>query len=114
VQTLRKELPDKIDVPSGSKIVVHYPPDKAPYLEVRIQEVFGMMQTPKVLFGKIPLTFHLLGPNYRPVQVTSNLESFWQNAYSEVRKELRIKYPKHQWPENPADGTPEAKGRRRQ
>ncbi|UOF01116.1 ATP-dependent helicase HrpB [Bdellovibrio reynosensis] len=114
VQILRKEVPDKIQVPSGSKIKVIYPQDKAPYLEVRIQEVFGMMETPKVYFGKIPLTFHLLGPNFRPVQVTANLESFWKNGYPEVRKELRIKYPKHQWPEDPAEGTPEAKGRRRQ
>ncbi|HWU44198.1 MAG TPA: ATP-dependent helicase C-terminal domain-containing protein, partial [Bdellovibrio sp.] len=101
VQTLRRELPDRIEVPSGSKIKVHYPDDKAPFLEVRIQEVFGLQQTPKVLFGKWPLTFHLLGPNFRPVQVTSNLESFWKNGYPEVRKELRLKYPKHQWPENP-------------
>lgn len=114
IQTLRKELPDRIEVPSGSKIKVHYPLDKAPYLEVRIQEVFGLQETPKVLFGKMPVTFHLLGPNFRPVQVTSSLESFWKNGYPEVRKELRIKYPKHQWPENPEDGTPEAKGRRRQ
>jgi len=113
VQTLRKEIPERIEVPSGSRIPVIYPPDKGPYLEVRIQEVFGMMETPKVFFGKIPLTLHLLGPNFRPVQVTSNLESFWQNGYPEVRKELRIKYPKHQWPEDPADGIPEAKGRRR-
>lgn len=114
VQTLRKELPDKIEVPSGSRIKVIYPEDKAPFLEVRIQEVFGLQETPKLLHGKIPVTFHLLGPNFRPVQVTSNLESFWKNGYPEVRKELRIKYPKHQWPEDPADGTPEAKGRRRQ
>ncbi len=113
VQTLRKELPDRIEVPSGSKIKIIYPEDKAPYLEVRIQEVFGLQETPKLLFGKIPVTFHLLGPNFRPVQVTANLESFWKNGYPEVRKELRIKYPKHQWPEDPADGTPEAKGRRR-
>lgn len=113
-QTLRKEVPDRIEVPSGSKIRVIYPPDKAPYLEVRIQEVFGLMETPKVLHKSIPVTLHLLGPNFRPVQVTSSLESFWKNGYPEVRKELRIKYPKHQWPENPADGVPEAKGRRRQ
>ncbi|MDG0815617.1 ATP-dependent helicase HrpB [Bdellovibrio svalbardensis] len=113
VHTLRKELPDRIEVPSGSKIKIIYPEDKAPYLEVRIQEVFGLQETPKLLFGKIPVTFHLLGPNFRPVQVTANLESFWKNGYPEVRKELRIKYPKHQWPEDPADGTPEAKGRRR-
>lgn len=113
VQTLRKEVPERIEVPSGSKIPVIYPLDKPPYLEVRIQEVFGLMETPKVYLGKIPVTLHLLGPNFRPVQVTSSLESFWKNGYPEVRKELRIKYPKHQWPEDPADGTPEAKGRRR-
>ncbi|QDK44298.1 ATP-dependent helicase HrpB [Bdellovibrio sp. ZAP7] len=113
IRAFNKELPARITVPSGSHIKVTYPSDKAPYLEVRIQEVFGMMETPKVLSGKVPLTFHLLGPNFRPVQVTSNLESFWKNGYPEVRKELRIKYPKHQWPEDPADGTPEAKGRRR-
>ncbi|WP_413943249.1 ATP-dependent helicase HrpB [Bdellovibrio sp. HCB-162] len=113
VKTLKKEIPERIEVPSGSKIPVLYPSDKNPYLEVRIQEVFGMMETPKVYFGKIPVTLHLLGPNFRPVQVTSSLESFWKNGYPEVRKELRIKYPKHQWPEDPADGIPEAKGRRR-
>lgn len=113
VQKLRKEIPEKIEVPSGSKISVIYPPDKNPFLEVRIQEVFGLTTTPHVYFGKIPVTLHLLGPNFRPVQVTSNLESFWKNGYPEVRKELRIKYPKHQWPEDPADGIPEAKGRRR-
>lgn len=112
-QTLRKEVPDRIEVPSGSKIRVIYPPDKPPYLEVRIQEVFGLMETPKVMHKSIPVTLHLLGPNFRPVQVTSSLESFWKNGYPEVRKELRIKYPKHQWPEDPADGVPEAKGRRR-
>lgn len=113
VQTLRTEIPERIEVPSGSKIKVCYPLDKNPYLEVRIQEIFGLQETPKVYHGKIPITLHLLGPNYRPVQVTSSLESFWKNGYPEVRKELRIKYPKHQWPEDPADGTPEAKGRRR-
>lgn len=113
VQSLRQEIPERIEVPSGSKIKVLYPLDKNPYLEVRIQEVFGLLETPKVYHGKIPVTLHLLGPNFRPVQVTSSLESFWKNAYPEVRKELRIKYPKHQWPEDPADGIPEAKGRRR-
>ncbi|MGZ3773255.1 MAG: ATP-dependent helicase HrpB [Pseudobdellovibrionaceae bacterium] len=113
VQALHKEIPDRIHVPSGSNIKVMYPLDKNPYLEVRIQEIFGLLETPKVYYKKIPVTLHLLGPNFRPVQVTSNLESFWKNGYPEVRKELRIKYPKHQWPEDPADGTPEAKGRRR-
>lgn len=112
-QALAQQLPAKIKVPSGSFIRVHYPEDKAPYMEVRIQEVFGWMQTPQVLFGQVPITIHLLGPNFRPVQVTANLESFWKNGYAEVRKELRIRYPKHQWPEDPSEGVPEAKGRRR-
>ena len=106
------QMPDKLPVPSGSLIKVHYPADKAPYLEVRIQEVFGLDKTP-LLFKQIPITFHLLGPNYRPVQVTSDLSSFWLNGYPEVRKELRLKYPKHQWPEDPSQGVPEAKGRPR-
>ncbi len=112
-KTLQTELPSHLKVPSGSQIPIHYPADKAPFLEVRIQELFGWTKTPHVLFQKIPLVIHLLSPNFRPVQITSHLESFWQNAYPEVRKELRLKYPKHQWPENPADGIPEAKGRRR-
>lgn len=110
---LNEEVPAFLKVPSGSLIRIHYPEALPPFIEVRIQEVFGLMETPKLLFGKVPLTFHLLGPNFRPVQVTSHLESFWKNGYPEVRKELRIRYPKHQWPEDPADGTPEAKGRRR-
>lgn len=110
---LKNEFPEKIKVPSGSFITVQYALDKDPFIEVRIQEVFGWQKTPAINFGKTNLIIHLLGPNFRPVQVTSNIESFWKNAYAEVRKELRIKYPKHQWPENPADGIAEAKGRKR-
>lgn len=109
---INDELPNKLEVPSGSLIKVNYPEDKNPYIEVRIQEIFGWMSPPKVL-RTMPITIHLLGPNYRPVQVTSDLTSFWQNAYPEVRKELRLKYPKHQWPENPMHGVAEAKGKPR-
>lgn len=112
-QAMIQQLPAKIKVPSGSLIRLHYPDDKPPFMEVRIQEIFGWVKTPRILFGQIPVTIHLLGPNFRPVQVTANLESFWKTGYAEVRKELRIKYPKHQWPEDPAEGVPEAKGRRR-
>lgn len=112
-ELLKKELPAKLQVPSQSWIPIRYPSDKAPYMEVRIQEIFGWTRTPKIMFQKIPVVIHLLGPNFRPVQITNDLESFWKNGYPEVRKELRLKYPKHQWPENPADGVAEAKGRRR-
>ncbi|MBX3032493.1 MAG: ATP-dependent helicase HrpB [Bdellovibrionaceae bacterium] len=110
---LREETPDKIEVPTGNRLKLHYPEDKEPYLEVRLQEVFGWLETPKILDGQVSITLHLLGPNYRPVQVTANLRSFWQNGYPEVRKELRARYPKHSWPDDPLTARPEAKGRPR-
>lgn len=112
IQVLLRDLPDKIQVPSGTWARVHYPADRHPYMEIRIQEIFGWTTSPRVL-KNLSVTLHLLAPNFRPVQVTSDLTSFWQNGYSEVRKELRLKYPKHQWPEDPRDGIAEAKGRHR-
>jgi ATP-dependent helicase HrpB len=109
---LAQDVPCKMIVPSGSQISIHYPEGQAPFIEVRIQEIFGMLESP-LIAGKIPLVLHLLGPNYRPVQVTSDLASFWKTGYLEVRKELRLKYPKHSWPENPFTAKPEAKGRPR-
>jgi ATP-dependent helicase HrpB len=111
---LRTEVPDRLQVPTGNRLPVHYPPDRDPYLEVRLQEVFGWTETPKLLRGKVSLILHLLGPNYRPVQVTANLKSFWETAYPEVRKEMRSRYPKHSWPDDPLTAKPEAKGRPRQ
>ena len=67
----------------------------------------------KIVFAQVPLTFRLLGPNYRPIQVTADIAGFWQRGYLEVRKELRARYPKHSWPEDPLNARPEAKGRRR-
>lgn len=111
VNFLRSEVPEKIKVPSGNYLKVRYSKDRGAHLEVRIQEIFGWTETPKILKGTCSLTLHLLGPNYRPVQVTSDLQSFWKNGYAEVRKELRTRYPKHSWPENPLTATAVAKGR---
>ncbi len=111
---LSSEAPEALTVPSGSRIRIHYPQGRAPYLEVRIQEIFGLRESPRLARGAVAIVFHLLGPNYRPVQVTSDLKSFWQTGYGEVRKELKSRYPKHSWPEDPLTGIPEAKGRRRQ
>lgn len=105
------ETPDRIKVPSGNTLKVQYPDGREPYLEVRLQEVFGWSQTPKLLGGAKNLTLHLLGPNYRPVQVTADLSSFWKNAYPGVRKEMRARYPKHSWPEDPLTAPAVAKGR---
>jgi ATP-dependent helicase HrpB len=72
-----------------------------PVMEVRLQEVFGLLETPTVNEGRNKVLLHLLSPGFKPVQVTQDLKSFWQTAYHEVRKELRIRYPKHHWPEDP-------------
>lgn len=94
--------PSKIQVPSDSMIRVNYSvTGDAPTMEVRLQEVFGMLETPKVNEGKVKIVMHLLSPGFKPVQVTQDLRSFWQNTYAEVRKELRTRYPKHSWPEDP-------------
>jgi ATP-dependent helicase HrpB len=81
-------------------------------LAVKIQELFGLAETPRLAGGRVPLLLHLLAPNGRPQQVTSDLASFWANTYPQVRKELAGRYPKHAWPENPAVARPERRPRR--
>jgi ATP-dependent helicase HrpB len=93
--------PTHVQVPSGSRIRIDYSDPDAPALAVRLQEVFGLVDTPAVGDGRVPLTVHLLSPARRPVQVTRDLASFWRDAYFEVRKDLRGRYPKHYWPEDP-------------
>jgi ATP-dependent helicase HrpB len=102
VSKLDQLAPSKVQVPTGSMISVSYYADgRQPELAVRLQEVFGWKETPTVNEGSIKLVMHLLSPGYKPVQVTQDLKSFWSNAYNEVRKELRARYPKHSWPEDP-------------
>lgn len=105
--------PDRIEVPSGSRIAVDYSDPSRPVLAVRLQEVFGWTTTPAIGGGKVPLTLHLLSPAYRPVQVTQDLAGFWRGAYFEVRKDLRGRYPKHAWPEDPLAAAPVRGPRRR-
>ena len=95
-----REAPTHFCVPSGSNMTIHYDADQ-PYVMVKIQEVFGLKATPKLANGRIPILLHLLSPAQRPVQVTSDLASFWSNGYAIVRKDLRGRYPKHYWPEDP-------------
>ena len=97
---LEKFAPEVLTVPTGHKIKLKYFDDgKQPVLSVRLQEVFQWQETPRVCGGKVPVLMQLLSPGFKPVQLTSDLKSFWQNAYKEVRKELKRRYPKHQWPE---------------
>jgi ATP-dependent helicase HrpB len=101
-QELEKLLPSRIEVPSGSLIKIEYQNHNAPpVLSVRLQELFGMSDTPVIANGKVKLMIHLLSPGFKPVQVTQDLRSFWNSTYIEVRKELRMRYPKHSWPEDP-------------
>lgn len=104
---LDKLAPEKITVPTGSHITIQYQPNgDAPVLAVRLQEVFGMQDTPTVNNGKVNLLMHLLSPGYKPVQITSDLNSFWNNAYFDVKKELKARYPKHKWPDDPMQAEP--------
>ena len=100
-QELQKLAPVSVEVPSGSNIFIDYSDIDKPSLSVKIQEMFGLQETPSVLNGTTPVLIHLLSPAMRPIQTTYDISSFWKNSYSEVRKELRGKYKRHYWPEDP-------------
>ncbi|MGG4341524.1 ATP-dependent helicase HrpB [Paenibacillus lautus] len=104
-QQLQKEAPTHIRVPSGSLIPVNYSDPEQPFLAVRLQEMFGLQDTPRIANGRVALTLHLLSPAQRPVQVTSDLSSFWRSGYFDVKKDLKGRYPKHYWPDDPMEAT---------
>jgi ATP-dependent helicase HrpB len=105
--------PTHVTVPSGSRVPVDYGDPEAPVLAVRLQEMFGATDTPRIAGGTVPLTLHLLSPAHRPVQVTRDLAGFWRTTYFEVRKDLRGRYPKHSWPDDPLRATPTHRARPR-
>jgi ATP-dependent helicase HrpB len=100
--------PTHMDVPSGSRVAIDYSGD-TPVLAVRLQEMFGCAETPRIAQGKVALLLHLLSPARRPVQVTRDLASFWANAYRQVRADIRGQYPKHWWPDDPMQAEPTAR-----
>ncbi len=108
-QLLEMLAPPFFQVPSGSNIHIEYSDFEKPFLSVKIQEVFGMYETPKILNNSISLQIHLLTPAMRPIQITYDLKSFWENSYCEVRKELRGKYKRHYWPQDPYEAVATAK-----
>jgi ATP-dependent helicase HrpB len=110
---LDASAPTHVVVPSGSRIPVDYSDPATPVLAVRLQEVFGLTETPRVGGGRVPLTMHLLSPAHRPVQVTRDLAGFWRTSYFDVRKDLRGRYPKHHWPEDPLAATATRHAKRR-
>lgn len=101
LQDLDRLAPERIPVPSGSSIRLQYQAGSSPILAVRLQELFGLLDTPTVADGQVPVLVHLLSPAQRPIQVTRDLRGFWRNTYSEVKKELKGRYPKHYWPDDP-------------
>jgi ATP-dependent helicase HrpB len=103
---LATEAPTHCTVPSGSRIAIDYLAGDTPVLPVKLQEMFGQLDTPRIANGRMPLTLHLLSPAQRPVQVTQDLAGFWRGAYADVRKELRGRYPRHPWPEDPLTAPP--------
>jgi ATP-dependent helicase HrpB len=105
-RALDQLAPTHVVVPTGSRIPVDYSDPAAPVLAVRLQELFGLAETPRIANGAVPLTLHLLSPARRPVQVTRDLGGFWRSSYFDVRKELRGRYPKHEWPEDPLHAAP--------
>jgi ATP-dependent helicase HrpB len=103
---LEELAPTHVGLPTGSRAAIDYLSDNAPIAAMRMQEVFGLAATPRIGGGSVPVTFELLSPGRRPLQVTRDLASFWKNAYVEVRKDMRGRYPRHYWPENPLEAEP--------
>ncbi len=101
LQAIDRHAPTHLTLPSGNRAQIHYQADKTPFLEARIQELFGWQETPRIAGGRVRLQIHLLGPNYRPQQITEDLANFWNVTYFDVRKELKRRYPKHHWPDVP-------------
>lgn len=110
---VEEQAPTHISVPSGSMIPVEYVQGQPPVLAVKLQEMFGLADTPKVAGGRVAVTLHLLSPARRPIQVTQDLRSFWNSTYAEVKKELRGRYPRHPWPDDPWNAAPTRKTKAR-
>ncbi|KRE94884.1 ATP-dependent helicase [Frateuria sp. Soil773] len=105
-RALDAQAPDSLAVPSGQSRRLEYPPGEPPVLAVKLQELFGLADTPRVGGGRVPVTLHLLSPAGRPIQVTQDLKGFWERTYPEVKKELKGRYPRHPWPDDPWTATP--------
>ncbi|BAU48697.1 ATP-dependent helicase [Sulfurifustis variabilis] len=110
---LDEHAPTHVRVPSGSRVRLQYRAGESPVLAVKLQEMFGQTDTPRVAGGRVPVTLHLLSPAQRPIQVTQDLRGFWERTYPEVRKELKGRYPKHPWPDDPLTALPTARPARR-
>ncbi len=112
LRALDEKAPSHLIVPSGSRLPIDYAASETPTLAVRLQEMFGAAATPRIAGGKVALRLHLLSPAGRPLQVTSDLAGFWATSYRAVRAEMRGRYPKHPWPEDPLSAVPTSRAKR--
>lgn len=110
---LDREAPERLPAATGNRVRLQYEGTRPPVMAVRIQEMYGQLDTPRVAAGRVPVLLHLLAPNMRPQQVTDDLRGFWERAYPVIRKELRRRYPKHAWPDDPAHASPESRPQRK-
>jgi ATP-dependent helicase HrpB len=101
-QSLGTHAPEHFETPAGTRHVIDYSSERGPTVEVRVQEVFGLTSHPRLADRQVALVFQLLSPAHRPIAVTSDLPSFWRGAWAEVRKDMRARYPRHVWPEDPS------------
>lgn len=111
-QTLDRLAPSRLETPAGSSHAIDYEADGGPAVEVRCQALFGLARHPMLADGRVPLTLRLTSPAGRPIQVTKDLPGFWAGSWAEVRKDLKGRYPKHPWPENPLEAPPTLRTKR--
>ena len=110
---LDAEAPTHFAAPTGNSFALDYDAADAPALHIRVQELFGLKNHPAIARGRLPLTLHLLSPAHRPIQITRDLPGFWAGSWRAVRADMRGQYPKHVWPEDPANATPTARAKPR-
>ncbi|MGN6115646.1 MAG: ATP-dependent helicase C-terminal domain-containing protein, partial [Nitrobacter sp.] len=103
---LEREAPTHFEAPTGTMLAIDYEAEQGPTIAVRLQELFGLTAHPSIAQGRVPLVLELLSPAHRPVQVTRDLPGFWRGSYAAVRADLRGRYPRHPWPEDPANAPP--------
>jgi ATP-dependent helicase HrpB len=110
---LEDEAPTHFEAPTGNRHAIDYETAGAPALRIRVQELFGLTQHPSIANGKLPLTLHLLSPAHRPMQITRDLPGFWKGSWAAVKTEMKGRYPRHLWPDDPASAPPTARAKPR-
>ncbi len=110
---LEEEAPTHFEAPTGNRHAIDYETTGAPALHIRVQELFGLTQHPSIAQGKLPLTLHLLSPAHRPIQITRDLPGFWKGSWAAVKADMKGRYPRHPWPDDPATAAPTARAKPR-